>query len=364
MIKILQVVSSLNINAGMMSVIMNYYRHLDRKRIQFDFLYFGEMEASHEKEILSLGGKTFFLGNASFGREYKERLKAFFDEHRNEYTAVHCHPIWAAALVGSIAKKSGVKHVISHSHSTKFSEKPISAIRNRLMMPLIRKNSTDLVACSNDASRLFGKNKKVFVLHNAISVDRFIFDRDKREKIRAELSVDSDTFLIGHVGRFSVEKNHAFMIRVFSDIIKVLPNAKLLLVGDGGLRQQTEALAKELSMENNVIFTGKRHDIPDILSGMDVFWLPSLFEGVPLSVIEAQASGLACVLSSTITKEVDFGSCIYADLNDTAEWVNAFVDAASKDENREKNGKKLFGGSYDIESETEKLFKYYSDFTD
>ncbi|MBQ3150420.1 MAG: glycosyltransferase family 1 protein [Clostridia bacterium] len=364
MIKILQVVSSLNINAGMMSVMMNYYRHMDRSRIQFDFLYFAEMEASHKQEILSLGGRVFFLGNASFSKEYKQNLKRFFDEHKGEYTAVHCHPIWAAALVGGVAKKSGVKHVLSHSHSTKFSEKPISAIRNRLMMPIIRNNSTELVACSNDAAKLFGNNKKVFVLHNAISVDRFLYSDEKRNAVRQELSIDKDTFLIGHVGRFSPEKNHAFMLRVFSDILKRVPDAKLLLVGDGTLRPQTEAMAKELSIENNVVFTGKRHDIPDVLSAMDVFWLPSLFEGVPLSVIEAQASGLPCVLSDTITREVEFGDCSYVSLADTSQWINTFEKISKTVTDRLQNGRKLLGGNYDIESETANLFEYYMNFSE
>ncbi len=362
MIKILQVVSSLNINAGMMSVIMNYYRHLDRSRIRFDFLYFAEMEKSHEAEILSLGGRTFFLGNASFSKDYREKLKAFFDTHKGEYTAVHCHPIWAAALVGGIARKSGVEHVISHSHSTKYSEKTVSAIRNRLMMPIILRNSTDLVACSRDASSLFGKNKKVFILHNAISVDRYIFNRENRERIRSELNVSDGEILIGHVGRFSQEKNHAFMIRTFSAVLEKIPNARLLLVGDGVLRRQTEELAKELSVGDKVIFTGKRSDIPEILSAMDIFWLPSLFEGVPLSVVEAQGSGLPCVLSSPITREVDFGSCVYADLENEDEWIEAFCRLSEKKSDREENGKKLLKSNYDIESETVKLFEYYSEF--
>ena len=364
MIKVLQVVSSLNINAGMMSVIMNYYRRFDRSRIQFDFLYFAEMEKSHEAEILSLGGKTYFLGNASFNKDYKEKLKKFFKEHEGEYTAVHCHPIWAAALVGGIAKKSGVKHVISHSHSTKYSEKPISAIRNRLMMPVILKSSTELIACSGDAKELFGKRKDVFVLHNAIDIKRFIYNSENREKIRKEFSVKNDETLICHVGRFSVEKNHSFMISTFKELLKDLPTAKLLLVGDGVLFKQTKTIASDLSVSDRVFFTGKRYDIPEILSAADVFILPSLFEGVPLSIIEAQASGLPCVLSSTITKEVDFGSCIYADINNPSEWIKAVCDMSEINDDRQEKGKKLLGGSYDIDAETENLFKYYLKFSD
>ena len=152
------------------------------------------------------------------------------------------------------------------------------------------------------------------------------------------------------------------MIRIFSDVLKKIPNARLLLVGDGFLRQQTENLAKELSVYDKVIFTGKRSDIPEILSATDIFWLPSLFEGVPLSVIEAQSSGLPCVMSGTITREVDFGACTYLDLENEAEWIDTFVRLSETKPDRVGNGKKLLLSSYDIESETEKLFNYYSEF--
>ena len=364
MVKILHVVSSLNINAGMMSVIMNYYRRIDRTQILFDFLCLAETRSTHEEEILSYGGKTYFLGNASFNKDYRQKLKDFFEEHKGEYAAVHCHPIWSAALVGNIAKKSGVEHVISHSHSTKFSEKRISAIRNRLMMPIIRKSSTDFAACSKDASKLFSTNKKVFILHNAIDIKKYKYEAEKREKIRDEFSIGKDEILIGHVGRFSPEKNHEFMLRAFAKVKESLPNAKLIFVGDGFLRKSMEALSKELSVDDSVIFTGKRYDIPDILSAMDVFWLPSLFEGVPLSIIEAQASGLPCVISKTITRDVDLGFCVYANIENESKWANITCDIAKTEIDRVKNGKKLSGGIYDIESETENLFKFYLKFSD
>ncbi len=366
MIRILQVVPSLDINAGMMSVMMNYYRLIDRTRIQFDFLYLSETQVSHKEEILALGGRVFFLGNASFGGTYRNNLKAFFEEHRGEYCAVHCHPIWAPVLVGSAAKANGVKHIIAHSHSTKFSEKFVSAARNRAMMPLVKRISTDFVACcSQAAKKQLGKLENVFILKNAVDIKRYFFDEAQREKIRDELSISADDFVIGHAGRFSPEKNHGFMLGKFADIRKEIPNARLLLVGDGAMLEECKQIAQQLSLADSVIFIGKRQDMPALLSAMDVFWLPSVFEGVPLSAIEAQASGLPCVLSSVITKEVDFGNCKYISLNEPVQvWAEAFAAIRSGKVNRIENGKKLLGSSYDIESETENLLHYYLNFSD
>lgn len=364
MIRILHVESTLNINAGMMSVIMNYYRRLDRTKIQFDFLYFGETPSNYLDEITALGGKCFYLGEPGFGREYQQKLRAFFCEHSGEYTAVHCHPIWGAAIVGHEARRSGIKHILSHSHSTRYSEKQLSAIRNRCMMPLIHHYTTDYVACSEAAARLFGRNKSVFILHNAVSVGDFAFNNEARQRLRQELGFSQDDLVIGHVGRFSVEKNHAFMLRTFAELHADMPNAKLLLVGDGVLRSEIETSAQELGLSGSVCFTGKRTDVPDVLCAMDVFWLPSLFEGVPVSVIEAQAAGLPCVLSDTITCEVNFGKCTYISLSAAArQWADAFSAQVLTEQERVSMGSAMCGSAYDMDGEAQRLADFYQKMT-
>ncbi len=361
MVRILHIVPTLDINAGMMSVIMNYYRRVNREKLQFDFLSLSQAQLSHREEISALGGRVFYLGEVSFSGSYIKKIRAFFDEHRGEYTAVHCHPIWGALLFGPSAKKAEIKHIIAHSHSTRFSEKKVSAIRNRLMMPPVLSIATDLVACCTDAAKKqFGTTKNVFIMRNAVEPEKYFFNEEQRKKIRAEFSVDEGDFVIGHAGRFSVEKNHSFMLKAFSQIKKELPGAKLLLAGDGVLLEQTKQLAAELRIESSVIFAGKRRDISALLSAMDAFWLPSTFEGVPLSVIEAQASGLPCVLSSAVTRDVNLGCCTYFDLSaPEKQWATAFSAIAEKKPDRTALGAKLKGGCFDIESQAKGVFDYY-----
>lgn len=331
MIRILHVVSSLNINAGMMSVIMNYYRNIDRNKVQFDFLYFAKIKDNHQEEIEKLGGRTFYMPHRSLKPSDQRELNRFFREHEGEFIAVHCHPIWASIVVARAAKKNGVRHVIQHAHSTKFSEKKISAVRNQFLMLFVGLFATDFIACNDDANYLFGKRRaqsgNVFILPNSIQVENYAFDSELRESIRKEYGVKPDTMVIGNVGRLSVEKNQRFIVEVYNQIRQKNPDSKLVIVGEGNYRKGVEDKIKELGLENEVLMTGRRYDIKAILSGFDLFIMPSLFEGTPVSALEARTSGLPCLLSDTITKSVDMDGMRYLSLNESAErWAEEAVN--------------------------------------
>lgn len=362
MIRILQVVSDLDINSGALMVVMNYYRHIDRNKIQFDFIYFYEIEddkMTHKEEIHSLGGRYYFIGKPKLSKQYQNKVKNYFDNHKGEYMAIHCHPIWAAEIFAPEAKKAGIKHVIQHSHSTKLGNNKLSIIRNRILMKGIDYFATDYAACSQEAAALLGK-REVNIFRNAIDCQRFSFDQKERERIRKELIVDDDTILVGHVGRFTAEKNHLFLVDVFKEIVSQKKNFRLVLVGDGPLREQVQQYVLSIPVLNNrVFFLGRRSDIPSILSACDLFVLPSKYEGVPFAAIEAQAEGLHTVLSDCITKSIETKLTSYISLNvDLNDWAATIIEESKKNEDRNDQSA-IINLGYDISVEAKKMEKYY-----
>lgn len=362
MIKVLHVVPTLSINAGMMSVVMNYYRNIDRAKVQFDYLYFTDVCGNYIDEIHLLGGKTFCIGTPKPSFGYMKEIDKFFSKHKDEYIAIHCHPIFAPQIFANTAKRHGVKHVIAHSHSTRYSNKKLSAIRNYILNIFLGYFATDYMACSRDAVKLFGRttqSKNVYILHNAIDSNNFIFNCETREKLRSIFQIREDELVIGHVGRFTNEKNHTFLIDVFNEYKKLNSNSRLLLVGDGPLMKKMKDKTETLQLSDSVIFTGMRGDIPALLSAMDIFILPSIFEGVPVSVVEAQATGLPCVISSNVTKEVGMLNSTYIPLSLPAtEWARRLKEIEKNDQRI--NGKiEVQKNNYEISYEAKKLQDYY-----
>lgn len=365
MIRILQVVPSLNINSGMMSVVMNYYRKIDRSKVQFDFLYFGEMKDSHQVEIEKLGGHAYYMKRPTFKPKDQKRLRDFFETHKGEYTAVHCHPIWSSEVVALAAKRSGIRHIIQHAHSTKYSEKRISAARNYLIVRFISFFATDYIACNDEAVQLLGKkraeNGQVYVLPNAIDLQRYAFSESLRAKIRQELRIEPETILLGSVGRLSVEKNQCFIVEMFKAFHERNQNSKLILVGDGALRSRIELKIAELGLNDAVIMTGKRTDIRAILSGLDIFIMPSFFEGTPVSAIEARTSGLPCLLSDTITRSVDMKGMTYLSIKEPPlVWAQeAEKQMINNRDNNRYDYTEVISHGFDIKVEAIKLQEYY-----
>lgn len=315
MIRVLHFVSTPAIWSGVMGVIMNYYRHLDRSKIQFDFLCFLPCEDSFEEEIWTLGGQVFFLpkpGASPQGIGALRVMRDFFRAHVKEYAWVHNHEVYMSVLLKYFITQyaGGSTRLIVHCHATRYSDRRIAAVRNWLLcLPISHMDCTRL-ACSAAAGRFlyrgFLKRKKsAWVLPNTVERERFLFNSELRQKYRQELGLEN-TFVLGHVGRLVPQKNHRFLLRLFRLVHEKLPQARLVLVGGGeaACESDMDEMIERMGLSGAVYRLGQRSDIPGLLQAMDVFLLPSLFEGLPLSCLEAQASGLPCLISDRVSPEV------------------------------------------------------------
>lgn len=296
--------------SGITQVILNYYRVIDKSKIQFDFLSFEErVHPKIVEEIEKLGGNIYFLPTFSLiqYRNFIKHLDSFFYMHGKDYNAVHSHCFQLSSIVFKYAKKNGINRCIAHSHSSKLSANYIKNIRNIIVSKSITSYATDYFACSEQAGAcLFGKcvvdKKKLFLMKNAIDCTKFEYDENTRQIIRRELLID-DKFVIGHVGRFSKEKNHMFLLKIFIEIRKIKDNAILLLIGEGDMIEKVKNFVCKNNLSNSVFFLGRRTDVNVFMQGMDRFVLPSLFEGLGMVLIEAQVAGLPCFASDVIPLE-------------------------------------------------------------
>ena len=329
-IRILHIVTHME-RGGLETMIMNYYRAIDRDRIQFDFLVHRSAEAAYDREIQSLGGTIHRLPPLDpFSRTYLHALDTFFSEHE-QYRIVHCHLDCMSAIPLKYAKKHGVPVRIAHSHN---SDQP-----KDLKFPLklyykrhIRRYATQLFACGEKAGRWMFRTDDFRILNNAIDAERYVYDEKTRQRSRAQLGIPSDALVIGHVGRFFSQKNHQFLLKVFAEVAKTNAEAILLLVGDGELRPTIENQAEKSGISDRVRFLGVRPDVPDLLQAMDVFLFPSLFEGLPVSLIEAQAAGLPCLISDRVPIECKKTEdvCRLSLDADIAQWADTLLDIARR----------------------------------
>ncbi|WP_226675668.1 glycosyltransferase family 1 protein [Rossellomorea aquimaris] len=363
--RILQVFALMN-QGGAETMIMNFYRNIDRSKIQFDFLVHTQEECVYDKEIRALGGKIFYIppytGKNHF--QYKMAWNNFFEEHP-EYKIIHGHVRSTASIYLKIAKKYGLT-TLAHSHSTSSGNGTSAIVKNILQYP-IRYTADYLFACSKVAGEwLFGKRASkqgnFIVLNNAIETNRFAYNEGLRINKRRELKVEN-RFVVGHIGRFNTPKNHGFLIEIFKEIYILNPNAVLLLVGDGELKKTIEKKTYELGLNKNIIFTGVRSDIPELLHAMDVFLFPSLYEGLPVTLIEAQASGLKIFASNKITDEVAVTNLVhYCSLESTPfEWSKKIINEINEKNNRSRRFSEVKRSNYDIERNAKWLENFYLD---
>ncbi len=306
MIRILQYIGTLQ-SGGSQAMIMNLYRAINKELIQFDFVVHNVNNETFTEEVEKLGGKIFvaprYKGKNHF--KYISWWNSFFKEH-TEYKVVHSHIRSTAAIVLRIAKKYRCI-TIAHSHSTSSGNGIGSIVKNIYQFP-IRYISDYFMGCSQIAGEwLYGKkicsSDKYINMRNAIEVNKYTFSSEIAKEVRDELNLGDNT-VIGHVGRFSEPKNHMFLLKVFAEIHKRDKKSRLLLVGDGELRSQIEKKITELNLNDSVILTGSRSDVNRLLMAIDIFIFPSIWEGLPVSVVEAQASGLQCAVSTSVTQEV------------------------------------------------------------
>ncbi|MPQ42298.1 glycosyltransferase family 1 protein [Clostridium tarantellae] len=311
MIKILQVVGGMNIG-GTETMLMNLYRQFNNG-IQFDFISYYDEEAYYDNEIRSLGGKVIRLkapNKVGMIKAIKDLMEAI--KENGPYEAIHTHTLFNCGISVLAGKLAGVKVRVSHAHTTFDNNNSlVKKIYMNTMRTLIKSCSTDFLACSDNAGKyLFGEtittNDRYKKLPNYIDYMKFINCNDK-ESIRKEFNIGKDDIVIGHVGRFMDAKNHRFIVQIISDLAKKNNKIKCLLVGEGHLKKDINDQVKRLGLQNNVYFLGIRKDIPKILKILDVFLFPSTYEGLGLVLLEAQASGISCLVSEAIQPEADLG---------------------------------------------------------
>lgn len=299
------------VGGGVESVVMNYYRHIDHNKIQFDFICDEDSTNIPYDEIEKLGGKVILCPPYQKLPKYLKFLKQLFREKK--YRIVHSNINTLSVFPLYAAKKAGVPVRIAHSHSTSNPREWKKNLMKNALRPFSKVWATDYFACSELAGRyLFGDKTfdkgEVKVIRNAIDIDEFKFDPEARKKLRKEIGIKEDDFAIGHAGRFVEQKNHRFLIDVFAEVKKEKPNAKLVLVGQGPLYGEIKEKVKALNLENDVFFLGRRNDINKLYSVFDIFCLPSLYEGLPVVGVEAQTNGVPCIFSDNITKEALFNN--------------------------------------------------------
>lgn len=296
--RVLHILHSMN-RGGAENALMNYYRCIDKDKVQFDFLLTDSHKCDFEDEILSLGGRIYRVPLLSLQNPFKyiNSVNKFFKNHP-EYRIAHSHTSSKSVFPLAIAKFRGVPVRISHSHSSK-SETGLKGIIRNLLMPLLKSTANIYLSCGEQASdwlygKKFSKSGKVKIIRNVINADRFRYNPSKRESIRSILGIEAETFVIGHVARFCDVKNHKFSVDILKELLAKVPDSLLLLVGDGPLRDEIAAHAKSLAVESKIRMVGVVPNVYDYEQAMDAFILPSFYEGLPLSIIEAQVSGLPC----------------------------------------------------------------------
>lgn len=353
-IRVLHVIAGMG-SGGAESFLMNMCRHMDREKVQFDFLL-RSRENIYADELEAMGCRVYYTD--SFPRHWlRNRRQTEKILKQNPYRIIHVHAnalLYVTPL--TLAKKLGVPCRIMHSHST-FMLYSKARIIHDYNKRRIHEIATDCFACAEKSGEwMFGDRFQV--INNAIDIERFRFDQSAREQIRREFSIPADAFVVGHVGRFWPEKNHAFLVKVFSGVLRQKPDARLILVGEGALESQIRELARELGVIDRVVFAGVRKDVNKVLSAFDVFAFPSVYEGLSVVSLEAQANGLPLICSEATQSSVLFSEYSRQIPLSSGEeiWTRQLLAAEG---HRCDVSQAIRRAGYDIGLEAEKLQDFY-----
>ncbi len=347
---------------GVESFMMNYYRYIDRSKIQIDFVVHGFEKGDYDDEILELGGRIYQVPVKSIN--YRGNIKALKKIITDQkYNIIHAHMDAMSYIPLKIAKKEGVSFRIAHSHSTgHLTNNPLKKIINEYARYSLRRCATHFFACSSFAGKwLFGEKlfeKKGIIINNAIEAEKFLFNSEIRSKIRVNLGIEKKKVL-GHVGRFIYQKNHIFLLKILSEVIKIDNSIVLVLVGNGYLKKEIENEVVRLSLMNNIVFLDSRNDVNDLLNAFDILLLPSYFEGLSICLIESQANGLPAIISDTITQDVDISGLIsFKPLNNIEKWTDAILNEKNE-RNYSEMKQKIMYANYDIVTNAKRLQDFY-----
>lgn len=356
-IRVLQCVNDMH-RAGLETMLMNYYRHIDRSQIQFDFLTHRPNPADYDEEIKSLGGCVYYAPRLYPHNypSYFKWMKCFFAEHP-EYKIIHSHIDSMSYLPLLAAKKAGLPIRVAHSHNTNI-DKDFKYPLKQFFRSQLPSVANCYFACGVEAGNyLFGK-RSFQVLPNGVDAPQFFYNEQLRKTKRSELGY-KDEFIIGHVGRISYQKNHKFLITIFKELLNMEPCSRLMLIGVGEKEEEIRQMTNALGLANKVDFLGKRSDVHELYQVMDAFVLPSLFEGVPLVGVEAQFADLPCYFSDKTPKEVQFSdktSFLSLSLGPKA-WAETIL--ATKNKQRNSNREIIKTSSFDINNSYQRLVDLY-----
>lgn len=358
-IRIAQIMGKMN-SGGVESFIMNYYRNIDRNKIQFDFIVDEDSTLPQRDEIKEMGGKIIEVPRYQNILKYICYLTRVLK--KNNYKIVHSHLNALSVFPLFCAYIAGVPIRIAHSHSTSNKDERLKDLVKKFLRIFSRLFATDYCACTKHAGEwLFGtKNvNDIAIIPNCIDVKKFSYNEVIRNKIRKELNIENK-FVIGHVGRFMKQKNHEFLIEVFQKVYLENKDSVLILIGDGPLEDKVKTKVKELGLENVVLFLGTKKNVNDYMQAMDIFVFPSLYEGLGMVVVEAQCSGMQCIVSNEVPKDVELTNNVsFLSLKSSEKWKNEILNYTKKILDRANQEKFIIENGYDINSKENKLQKLY-----
>lgn len=343
---------------GVEVFLMNYYRHINKKNIQFDFINHCD-SLCFSDEIESMGGKIYNVENFKKNVfSYYFKMKKIIKE--NNYEIVHINLLSCSNILPIIAaKRCKVKKIIVHSHNNGMPDSILKTILHFINKRIITNSANVFWACSDSAGKWMFGNKKYEIIKNGIDINKFIYNETDRLIIRRRLNISESKYVIGHIGRFEIQKNHEFIIDWFDKISKKYSETVLLLVGTGSLFDDINNRVKKLGLEKKVFFVGVVNDPEKYYSAMDMFMLPSKFEGLGIVNVEAQANGLPCMVSDVVPKEVKLSKNFeFINLNDPEKWITIFDNLKNKKINRNLNNEII--KQYDINYLSKELEKKYT----
>ena len=361
-LRVLQINSSISRRSGVMSMLMNYFRHVDRSQVVFDFFCYATPDETHRAEIESLGGRCYVTNaGGSIGR-IRSFLGQLLSKHAGQYPVAHLHDPILSRFLYPVAHRQGVRSFAVHSHATAYSDSRLRSVRNWLVCRNIGAYSDVRLACSRAAGDfLFGRGGYE-ELPNAIDVETYRFKEPVRTDVRARLGLD-DAPVVGHVGRFSEQKNHRFLIDVYTELARLRPGTRLILVGDGPLRPGIEEIVAERGLADRVLFLGDRKDVAALYQAMDMFLLPSLYEGLPMVGVEAQCAGLPLVCSKEVTDEVAIGEATFLPFETPVrQWAHHVSQALERGRDlsfRAQGAAMTSAAGFDITREADRLTRRY-----
>ena len=353
---------------GAQAYALNVLRSIDRNLFHIDFAVNESVLDGYDEEIKSLGSDIYYFPKFHFVNylEFSSTLNKIFEEHK--FDIVEAHATNAASIIFRLAKKRGI-HTIAHSHSAGYRGNKIEKIIKKAFSKLTKYESDYWFACSDlAAERLFGKKYKLYPRYydipNAINTTLFMYDEEKRFRIRQSMGIDNNAIIIGHVGSFTEPKNHSFLIDIFYELANDEREYILLLLGDGPLREEIQEKVNKMSISNKVFFMGNKQNVNEYMMAMDVFVFPSIFEGFPIALIEAQTTGLPCYISDSITEEINQTDLITRiSLNDSPkEWAKAIKLSTTMD--RVAYFHKINRSKYEITKNIELLMNLYQEIVD